>query len=200
MPFYVIIEALSGEILDVVMSLDEQLPSGAIAIELPAPNDDIRRWLKAHKKGAGGGSAGELRLDREDAESAGAGGAPQPRFRDAEQFFARLEQELARAEQGGRHLGVLLFDLAPIDRGQSQEFVVETLRLHGQELLPCDLVARLRDHLTAVLLPDIDARALGIVPERGGVTALTYPLDRLALEALRRRRHPLLRMPRAQAS
>ena len=67
------------------------------------------------------------------------------------------------------------------------------MRRHGQELLPTDLISRLRDHLVGVLLPDVDGASLGITPARGNLIVLTYPADRAQIDLLRRRRHPLLR-------
>jgi hypothetical protein len=56
-----------------------------------------------------------------------------------------------------------------------------------------------REHLVAVMMLDIDGHTLAIVPARGSVTPLTYSADRPALEALRRRKHPLLRSPALRA-
>ena len=52
-------------------------------------------------------------------------------------------------------------------------------------------------HLAAVLLSDIDARELDLRAPRGDTRALTFPDDRAEIEALRRRRHPWLRLPPA---
>jgi hypothetical protein len=192
-PFYALVEALTGDIIDVVESLDEAVPAGAIAIELPAREDDVRHWLAQHRKDRGGGGAGgEVFLDRTEHGEKGKGGR-RDEMSDSEAFFARLQQEILRTELDGRHLAVMLFDIAPIDRGAPHEFVKETLRRHGQDLLPCDLVSQLRDHIVGVLMPDTDSEDLRIVPERGYVTAMTFPRDRDQIELVRRRRHPLLR-------
>ena len=194
MPFFAVIEAATGDILDVVESLDDDLPPGAIAIELPAKDDDLRRWLAQHNKDRGGGNGGdELFLDRTEAAHTDRGGGRRDEMRDAEHFFVRLDQEVVRCEVGDRRFGVLLFHIAPIDRPLAQEFVLHELNRHGQELLPTDLISRLRDHLVAVLLPDTDAASLHMTVSRGSVTALTYPGDREQIDLLRRRRHPLLR-------
>jgi hypothetical protein len=193
MPFWALVEALSGDVLDVVESLDEEAPPGVIFVELPARDDDMRAWIARHRRKKAGASARELLLEKEEAGDEAKRGGRREEMRDAEQFFARLDQELLRAELERRQFSVLLFDLHPVDRQMAQEFVLETLKQHKQEVLPCDLVARLRDHLVGVLLRDVDARQARLAPERGLVTALAFPDDRPALEALRRRRHPLLR-------
>ena len=41
MPFFAVVEAATGDIIDVVESLDHGVPPGAIAIELPAKDDDF---------------------------------------------------------------------------------------------------------------------------------------------------------------
>ncbi len=192
MPFYAIVQALTGDILDVVESYDGDLPPGAMAVELPAKEDNIRRWLAQHRKGSGGGN-GKVFVERDVAADDGKKGGRKDELKDSETFFVRLTQEIVRSEVEGRHLAVLLFDLAPIDRAMPHEFVTETLQRHGQELLPCDLVARVRDHLVGVLMPDTDSAEIRIVPERGAVTALTFPVDREQIDLVRRRRHPLLR-------
>ncbi len=192
MPFYAIVEALSGEVIEVTPSLDEPVPATAFVVELPGRWEDLPEHLRARLRNKAGGGAGETFLDREEQEGSGGGGSRSPAS-DAEQFFARLEVELVRAEQHGRPFAVLLFEVAAADRPQATDFVRETLQAHSQELLPCDFVAKLRDHLCAVMLLDIDGHTLTIVPERGALTVLAYPADRPALEALRRRKHPLLR-------
>jgi hypothetical protein len=200
MPFFAVIEALTGDLLDVVESLGEELPAGAIAVELPAKEDDLRRWLAQHSKDRGGGGAGgEVFLDREEHNEKHTGGR-RDEMRESEAFFARLQNEVLRSELEGRHLAVMLFDLSPVDRNMAEEFVLETLRQHGQELLPCDLVARLRDHLVGVVMPDTDTEELRIEPARGSVLALTYPRDRERIDLIRRRRHPLLRRSLHRAS
>ncbi|HYM15290.1 MAG TPA: hypothetical protein VEZ14_06995 [Dehalococcoidia bacterium] len=193
MPFWAMVEALTGEVLEVVESLDEAPAPGVIAVELPAREDDMRAWVAAHRRKKAGASARELLLEKEEFADDAHRGGRRDEMRDAEQFFARLEQELLRAELERRQFSVLLFDLHPLDRSLAQDFVAETLKAQGQEILPCDLVARLRDHLVGVVMPDIDAREMRVEPPRGHVTLLLYPRDHEALEALRRRRHPLLR-------
>jgi hypothetical protein len=192
MPFYAVIEPSTGDILEVTPELDHAIPPGATIIELPAKEDDIRSWLARWRKDRAGGGGKELLLDAED-EDDGRGGGPPEGMRDAEAFFARLQQELIRCEVEGRPMVVLLFELAHEDRSIARQFVEETMAAAGQEILPCDLLAEVRDHLAAVIMPDIDGRDLAVEPPRGAVTRLTYPTDREQLEELRRRRHPLLR-------
>jgi hypothetical protein len=200
MPFYALVEALTGDIIDVVESLDEELPPGAIAVELPAREDDLRRWLAQHRKDRGGGGAGgEVFLDRDEHGEKGKSGR-RDEMRESEAFFARLQSEMIRSELEGRNLAVILFELAPVDQPRAQDFVVETLQRHGQELLPCDLVAGLREHLVGVVMPDTDASELRIQPARGSVLTLTVPRDRDQVELIRRRRHPLLRRALHRAS
>ena len=194
MPFYAIVQILTGDIIDVVESYDEDdLPPGAMSVELPAKEDDIRRWLALRNKNRGGGGNGEVFVERGDGGDDGKKSGRKDELSDSEAFFARLQQEIIRSELEGRHLAVLLFYLAPIDRAMPQEFVTETLQRHGQELLPCDLVSRVRDHLVGMLMPDTDSAEIRIVPARGAVTALTFPADRDQIDLVRRRRHPLLR-------
>jgi hypothetical protein len=192
MPFWAMVEALTGEVLEVVESLEEEPAPGVIAVELPAREDDMRAWIAAHRRKKAGASARELLLEKEELADESKRGTGRDEMRDAEHFFARLEQELLRAELERRQFAVLLFDLHPVDRSLAQDFVVDLLKAQGREILPCDLVARLRDHLVAVLMPDIDEPAR-VEPPRGHVTELIYPRDREPFEALRRRRHPLLR-------
>lgn len=192
-PFYAFVEALSGDILDVVESLDEPPPAGAIVVELPAREDDIRSWLARWRKDRGGGSGGEVFVEREDADAAGGGGRSRDITSDAEQFFTRLDQEINRAQAGQHRFAVLLFDVAPQDREEARPFVDEVLQGHGVEVLACDLVCRVRVHLVAVIMPESDGPDRPIVPPRGAVYVLAWPKDREALEQLRQRKHPILR-------
>lgn len=195
MAFFALVESHTGEIIDVVTSLDEALPPGVMAIELPGRFDDVRAWLRARSKNTGGGGAGEAFVDGDDDGQQHGGPPRNPEYRDAEAFFARLDNEAMRADLGGRQFVVVLFDLAPVDWPLATEFATEALRAHGQELLPCDVVARLREHLAGVLLPDIEAEGMNIEPERGRTAVLGYPRDREAIDVLRRRKHPWLRPP-----
>ena len=198
MPFYAIVEALTGNVLDVELTLDEPLPAGAIAVELPGRWEDLPEHIRARLRNKAGGGGGEAYLDREDQDAGGRGGRhAQPG--DAEQFFARLEVELLRAEEMGRGFTVLLFELAPIDRAVATDVVRDTLVASGLEVLPTDFAGRLREHVAAALLIDVDGHAFDIEPEHGAVTVLTYAGDRAELEALRRRKHPLLRPPALRA-
>ena len=198
MPFYAIVEALTGNVLDVELTLDAPLPAGAIAVELPGRWEDLPEHIRARLRNKAGGGGGEAYLDREEQGAGGRGGRhPQPG--DAEQFFARLEVELLRAEEMARGFTVVLFELAPIDRAAATDFVRDTLATSGLEVLPTDFAGRLREHVAVALLVDVDGHAFEIEPERGAATVLTYVADRAELEALRRRKHPLLRPPALRA-
>ena len=194
MPFYAIVEAATGNVIEVTLTLDEPVPAGAIAVELPGRWEDLPEHLRARLKNKAGGGGGEVYLDREE-EDANRRGGRHSQPGDAEQFFARLEVELLRAEETGRAFTAFLFELAPVDRAAATDFVRDTLAASGLELLPTDFVGRLREHVAAALLTDVDGHAIEITPERGAVVALTYAADRAELEALRRRKHPLLRPP-----
>jgi hypothetical protein len=199
MPFYAIVDAITGNVLDVEVTLDEALPAGAIAVELPGRWEDLPEHIRARLRNKAGGGGGEVCLDREEQDAGGRGGRKsQPG--DAEQFFARLEVELLRAEESKRGFSVILFELAPVDRPTATEFARETLATCDLEVLPTDFIGRLREHVAVALLVDVDARKAAIEPERGAVTVLTYPPDRAGLEALRRRKHPLLRPPTFRAT
>lgn len=193
MAFYAVVEALTGDIVDVKQYLDGPPPDGCIVVELPGKFENVDAFLRGRKNTAGGG-AGEVLLDR-DEEAPRSGSRGSRDLTDAEEFFARLQAQLARAEAEGRVFSVLLFDLAPADRQEGHEFVLSTLAEYKQELLPCDQVSRLRDHLVAVMMPDIDAREATIEPRRGGLAKLVYPFDRDALRALVKRQHSLLKPP-----
>jgi len=198
-PFYAIVDAITGNVLDVEVTLDEALPPGAIAVELPGRWEDLPEHIRARLRNKAGGGGGEAYLDREEQDAGGRGGRrSQPG--DAEQFFARLEVELLRAEESGRGFSVLLFEIAAVDRPIATELARETLAASGLEVLPTDFIGRLREHVVAALLVDVDARTAAIEPERGSVTVLTCPADRAGLEALRRRKHPLLRPPTFRAT
>ena len=199
MPFYAIVEAATGNVLDVELALDRELPAGAIAVELPGRWEDLPEHIRARLRNKAGGGGGEAYLDREEQDGDGRGGRhSQPG--DAEQFFARLEIELLRAQETGRGFTVLLFELAPVDRPAATDFVRETLAASGLELLPTDFVGRLREHVAAALLADVDGHAVEVDAERGTATVLTYAADRADLEVLRRRKHPLLRPPAFRAT
>ena len=200
MSFFALVDTRTGETLRVVRWFEEPLPEGIVAIELPAPGDDVS-WLEGwrQKHGAGGGN-GTTYLDREEEHAPSRPRGGQQSMLTAEQFFIRLEQEVARAE-GTKHIfSLLLFDLAQADRAAAHGFVLEMLQARGQELLPCDTLARVRPHLVAVLLPDVDASGAPIVPHRGSVTTLTWPADREAIDLVRLRRHPLVRRSRIEGA
>jgi len=192
MAFYAFVEALTGDIVDVKAYVDGPPPPGVIVVELPGKFEDVEAFLRGRRRSRGGGGGSELFLEREEDTSGGRGRGRRD-LTDAEEFFARLQAQLARSEAEGRPFTVLLFDLASIDRQEGHEFVLRTLDYHGQELLPCDHVARLRDHLVAVMMPDIDGRESAIEPVRGTVTTLVYPFDKDALRSLAKRQHPLLK-------
>ena len=193
MPFFALVSPASGEIVDVVVSLDA--PTGnLLVIELPAPGDNPALWMRISRDRGGGASGKRVHLDQEaSAADPGRNARARERLRDAEHFFTRLDEECRGSSGDGREVGVLLFDLAPPDRAEAQQFVLDALAAARQEVLATDVVARLRDHLVAVLLPNVDAHTLRVAPLRGEVTPLTYAADRAAIEALRKREHPLLR-------
>ena len=195
MPFYALVEADTGDILDVVTYLEGPAPVGVLVIELPARWEDVEAYLRARRKDRGGGGGGEVLLERDEQGQGGKGGARRD-LTDAEEFYARLEAQLARAEAERRNFTVMLFDLAPSDRAEGHVFVQQTLREHDQELLPCDTMTKLRDHLVAVLMPDIDARDQAMKPRRGESLTLVYPYDAMQLRTLARRQHSWLK-PRA---
>jgi hypothetical protein len=174
------------------MSLDHPAPPGTCVVELPGPGDDVHAWF-ARKHDRGGGGVDEALLERDEHSDRG-DGRHRRDLEGAELFFARLEAALLRAELEGRHLAVLLFTIAPSDRERAETYVLDVMAAAGQELLPCDVLALLRPHLVAVLLADVDAHDLRISAPRGDTRSLTYPADRLEIEALRRRRHPWLRL------
>jgi len=193
MAFYAFVEALTGDIVDVKQYLDDPPPAGCIVVELPGKFENVEAFLRGRKNKAGGGG-GEVLLDRDDDADAQRGRGRRD-LTDAEEFFVRLQAQLARSEAEGRPFSVMLFDLASVDRQEGHEFVLRTLDAHQQELLPCDHVSRLRDHLVAVMMPDIDARDTRIEPQRGTVTTLVYPFEKDALRALVKRQHALLKPP-----
>lgn len=191
MPFYAYVEALTGDIIDVVEYLDGPAPNGVIVVELPGKFEDVQAYLRGRRRHGAGGGNGEAFVDRDEEEGGRSRGKRD--LTDAEEFFLRLQAQIARSEAEGRPFSVLLFDLASVDRPEGHEFVLRTLDQHDQELLPCDHVSRLRDHLVAVMMPDIDARSINIEPARGTMSKLVFPFDKDPLRALAKRQHPLLK-------
>lgn len=191
MPFYAIVEAATGDLLDVVVDLDGRMPEGAMAIELPAREDDIRAWLARLNKNRGGGGGRDMLVERED-ESGGGRSARPDEGGDAQAFFARLKQEMLRAEVEQRPLSVLLIELPPANRSFAREYVVGLLSALGHEFGAGDFVAQIRDEVAGAVLPGVDARYWDLSDVRGAST-LAYPADAEALHQLERRRHPLLR-------
>jgi hypothetical protein len=197
MPFFALVNA-AGETIRVVMNLDEPVPPGLVAVELPAPGDRVH--LAEATRDRGGGAPGhevQTGLDEGNHEKAAPGPDRRP---SAEEFFSRLEMEVRRARQQGTCFSVLLFDLAPADRERADAFVRSVLRDISYELLPVDFIASLRPHLTAVLLRDVDTGGGEISPVRGHVTSMRFPNERQAIAALLSRRHPLLAASRAAAA
>jgi len=193
MSFFAIIDAATGDVLDVVRSLDggPPPPAGAIVVELPARGEDVRAWLAAHARERGGGGIDEAMAERDEHGQDRRNGRVHE-IHDAEVFYARLQQMILRAELEGRHAAVLLFTIAPSDKERVDEYVMAALSGARQELLPCDTLSVLRPHLAAVLMPDVDARDLAIPSPHGRARALTFPGDAAEIDALRRRRHPWL--------
>lgn len=191
MPFYALIDPLTGEPVEVVQDLDRPVPDGLIVIELPAPRDRVSPF-GPHDRGGGAEGQEVLTASEQDAH-AGRSATPSPRDHTAEQFFGRVERELARAKKTGEHFSVLLFDLAPVDRSRADELVKEILHECKRDLLAGDYMAQLRDHLTGVLLRDLNISGARIPLPRGEVTVIAFPEERKAIESLLNRRHPLLR-------
>lgn len=189
MPFYALVNP-RGETVRVVMELPEPLPQGLTAVELPAPGERVRLGRLKFERGGGAG-AHEAKTERDPAPKPRDGLQP-TRGHTAEQFFSRLELELRRARQNANVFSVLLFDLAPVDRGRADTFCRDVLRDCGHELLPVDYIAPLRPYLTAVLLRDVDTGGAKIELVRGECTSLRFPNDRKPIESLLSRRHPLL--------
>ncbi|TAK55265.1 MAG: hypothetical protein EPO22_14680, partial [Dehalococcoidia bacterium] len=71
MPFYAIVEATTGNVLDVELTLDEPLPPGAIAVELPGRWEDLPEHIRARLRNKAGGGGGEAYVDREETEAGG---------------------------------------------------------------------------------------------------------------------------------
>jgi hypothetical protein len=192
-PFYALVDPLTGESVQVVQDLDKPIPEGLIVIELPGPRDRV--WLGPpgpHDRG--GGSEAHDAQTEHDADPRGGKSAPtQSRDHTADQFFGRVERELTRARTSGQHFSVLLFDLAPVDWERADSLIKEILHECKRDLVAGDYIAPLREHLTGVLLRDVNAAGAHIALPRGGVTVITFPEDRKAIESLLNRRHPLLR-------
>jgi hypothetical protein len=197
MPFYALVDPATGEPVEVVQDLDREIPDGLVVIELPAPRDRVQLG-NGHDRGGGAGSQ-EAQTGREIDPNAGQAPPRQPRDFAAEQFFARVERELNRAKKTEQHFSVLLFDLAPVDRPRAEELVKEILHECKRDLVPGDYMAPLREHLTGVLLRDVNAGGARIALPRGEVTVIAFPQDRKAIESLLNRRHPLLRGSRQAA-
>ena len=95
---------------------------------------------------------------------------------------------------------MLLFDLAPEDQGRAESLVKDILHECKRDLVAGDHIALLREHLTGVLLRDVNASGAHIALPRGEVTVITFPEDRKAIESRLNRRHPLLRGSRVDAA
>ena len=78
--------------------------------------------------------------------------------------------------------------------------VKEILHECKRDLVAGDYIALLREHLTGVLLRDVNASGARIALPRGEVTIIAFPEDRKAIESLLNRRHPLLRGSRQEAA
>lgn len=198
MPFYALVDPATGEPVEVVLDLDREIPAGLIVIELPAPRDRVT--LAEATRDRGGGAGGhEVQTERDRDAHAGLASSRQPHDQTADQFFARVERELNRAKKTEQHFSVLLFDLAPVDRPRAEELIKEILHECKRDLVPGDYMAPLREHLTGVLLRDVNAGGARIALPRGEVTVIAFPQDRKAIESLLNRRHPLLRGSRVDA-
>ena len=193
MPFYALVDPATGESLEVVQDLDRPIPDGLIVIELPAPRDRVSLGPPGVHDRGGGAEGHEVQTGREADPNAAKPPSQQSRDFTAEQFFGHVERELTRAKKTGDHFSVLLFDLAPVDRSRAPELVKEILHECKRDLVAGDHMALLREHLTGVLLRDVNAGGARIALPRGEVTVIAFPDDRKAIESLLNRRHPLLR-------
>lgn len=198
MPFYALVDPLTGESVEVTQDLDRPIPAGLIVIELPAPHDRVS--LSGTRDRGGGAEGREVLTENEGDGHAGRSATPSPRDHTAEQFFGRVERELARARKAGEHFSVLLFDLAPVDRSRADELVKEILHECKHDLAAGDYMSQLRDHLTGVLLRAVNTGGARIELPRGEVTVIAFPEDRKAIESLLNRRHPLLRGSRHEGN
>jgi hypothetical protein len=193
MPFYALVDPVTGEPVEVVQDLDRPIPEGLIVIELPAPRDRVSLAAPGVHDRGGGAEGREVQTEHDADPHAGRASTPQSKDHTAEQFFGRVERELTRAKKSGEHFSVLLFDLAPMDRSRAEELVKEILHECKHDLVAGDFMALLREHLTGVLVRDVNARGARILLPRGEVTIITFPEDGKAIESLLNRRHPLLR-------
>lgn len=198
MPFWALVDPATGEPVEVVQDLDRPIPDGLIVIELPAPRDRVTLAEATRDRGGGAGGQ-EVQTETQADPNASRRAPPQRNDHAADQFFGRVERELTRAKKTGEHFSVLLFDLAPVDRPRAEELVKEILHECKRDLVPGDYLAPLREHLTGVLLRDVNAGGARIALPRGEVTVIAFPQDRKAIESLLNRRHPLLRESRHNA-
>ena len=200
MPFYALVNPLTGESVEVLLDLDRPIPEGLIVVELPAPHDRVFLGPLGARDRGGSGEAHEAQTEREGGPNAPGAPPAQPHDFGAEQFFGHVERELMHAKNSGQHFSVLLFDLAPQDRPRAESLVKEILHECKRDLVAGDHMALLREHLTGVLLRDVNAAGARIALPRGEVTVITFPEDRKAIESLLNRRHPLLRGSRVEAA
>jgi hypothetical protein len=196
MPFWALVDPLTGEPVEVVQDLDRPIPEGLIVIELPAPRERVSLAAPGLHDRGGGAEGHEVQTEHDADPHAGKATPPQSRDFSAEQFFGHVERELTRSKKTGEHFSVLLFDLAPVDRPRAEELVKEILHECKRDLVPGDFIALLREHLTGVLLRDVNTHGARITLPRGAVTIIAFPEDRKAIESLLNRRHPLLRASR----
>ena len=200
MPFWALVDPLTGEPVEVVQDLDRVIPDGLIVIELPAPRERVSLAAPGVHDRGGGAEGHEVQTERDANARVEKGGLPQAKEFAAEQFFGRVERELTRAKKTGDHFSVLLFDLARVDRPRANALVKEILHECKRDLVAGDYIALLREHLTGVLLRDVNASGARIALPRGEVTIIAFPEDRKAIESLLNRRHPLLRASRQEAA
>lgn len=199
MPFYALVDPATGESLEVAMDFDGPVPDGLILVELPAPRERVNLGPPGPRDRGGGADTHEAQTGRETDPNAGKPPSQQSRDFGAEQFFGHVERELTRAKKTNEHFSVLLFDLAPVDRARAESLVKEILHECKRDLVPGDHMALLREHLTGVLLRDVNAGGARIPLPRGEVTVIAFPDDRKAIESLLNRRHPLLRGSRHES-
>lgn len=185
MPYYVVIDAASGHIVDVDNAQPNAVPAGQMVLQLPARWADTDEFL-LRRAAFGAFRAG----NHEEALHLRA------RTRDRTYLMARVSEEVDRSRRGDRPFSILVVTAqphrgAPEDprlRRAIEEFILGT-RL-------CDVIAVMSETSLAVLLVDCDAAGAGVALRRVrrslagaagcSVVSLTYPDDAERFEALLR--------------
>ncbi len=183
MPYYVIVDAASGRIVDVDRTQPSAVPAGQTVLQLPP------RWANADEFLLRRATFGVFRAGYvEEALRLRA------RTHDRAYMLARVSEEAARSRRGGHPFSILFVIAqpnpgAPEDprlRRALEEFILGT-RL-------CDVIAVMSETSLAVLLVDCDAGGAGVALRRVrrrlasapgcSVTSLTYPGDAERVESL----------------